>query len=701
MMNRIHIVLLMLLLTGTGVQAYASVASPVDRVNVQRGEGTTRITVEFLWPINVLTYTRPGGGGSQLVVELRFKPGDGAILANTLLPPWRAGNDPAGAGIYNSIGLDGELENASLTVDLDGAFDYTVQRDSDPRKLIIAIQTPQLDLPDTAGEGILAQGNQAFVRGDYDAAVALYSKLLLQPRHEDFPLALEYLGLTRERKGQLAHAKANYRDYLQRFPTGEGHDRVNQRLQALLGGDRIASSSGGQGSPSASSRGNWEVYGSWSQYYRYADISVDRSGSQYFDSSEDFTTQSDLLSRLDVTARTETSSWELEARFGGGYLYDLQDEDDPGGRHEDDVLLSDASVQANHITSGILMRAGRQYNSGDGVLGRFDGVRLEIPYRDSLRINLLGGRPVDLVSETTVDSTDRYFISASADFSPVDSAWDYSLFAMAQEIDGEEDRRAIGGELRYFSSNKSLFTYLDYDAGYQELNTLMIIANLTSEGGTVFGATADYRLSPVLTTRNALIGQQVDSIDELAEMYSTSEIRQLAEDRTADSHYVTLSITQPLGGSYQLYGAVSQSEFGETETSGGVEGYEGTGSEYNYEMQLIAANLLTKSDSHIFSLRYFDGSRTDRTALGINARYQLGTAWRVQPRVWLEYRENKTDGSEQWGVRPSIRVQYRWNRRYHFELELGYDLSDRDVPQYGDEEVGSTYFLASYRIDFN
>ncbi|MBT4521205.1 MAG: hypothetical protein HOC23_14480 [Halieaceae bacterium] len=259
----------------------------------------------------------------------------------------------------------------------------------------------------------------------------------------------------------------------------------------------------------------------------------------------------------------------------------------------------------------------------------------------------------------------------------------------------------MGGEIRYFESGKSLYTYIDYDAGYQELNTFMLIGSITNSSGTVFGATVDYRLSPILTTRNALIGQPVDSIDALSELYSMSDIRQFAQDRTAQSRYVTLSVTQPMNDNYQLYSAISQSDYGSTETSGGIEGYEGTGSEYNYELQLIGQNVFTENDSHIFSLRHFDGSTTDRTAFGVSARYRLGTAWQIQPKIWVEYRENARDDSEQWSVRPSLRLQYRWNRRYHFELEFGYDWSDRDIPLYGNEVVGSSYFLLSYRIDFN
>jgi hypothetical protein len=450
----------------------------------------------------------------------------------------------------------------------------------------------------------------------------------------------------------------------------------------------------------AKGRADWQLFGAWSQYYRYADQSIDRSGSPYFYGSDQYVAQSELLSRLDLRARHRGQVWGVDARFGGGYLSDFRDNDDSGGEHGSNVLLSDASVEFSHLDLDASVRVGRQYSSGDGVLGRFDGARIKLPVAGPWRLNLLGGRPVDLISDTAVDESERYFYAASMNLQPQDSAWQYALFATEQRIDGIEDRQAVGGELRYATADKSLFSLLDYDTGYGELNTVLLIGNLTTEAGTVFGTTVDYRMSPVLTTRNALIGQPVDSIDDLLDVFSQSEIRRLAESRTADSHAITFSVTQPLSERYELYGAVSEFEFGSTESAGGVPGFEGTGSEYGYELQLIASNLWLENDSHVFSIRYYDQQTTERLGFGINARYSIGDAWRVHPRLWVERRSSNSDSSDQWALRPSLRVEYRWARRYHIEFELGRDWSLRDIPLYGDEQLNSNYVLLIYRIDF-
>ena len=41
------------------------------------------------------------------------------------------------------------------------------------------------------------------------------------------------LGIARERNGQMAHAKAEYEEYLRRYPEGPAADRIRSRLKAI------------------------------------------------------------------------------------------------------------------------------------------------------------------------------------------------------------------------------------------------------------------------------------------------------------------------------------------------------------------------------------------------------------------------------------------------------------------------------------
>ena len=86
----------------------------------------------------------------------------------------------------------------------------------------------------------MKEGRRAMTAGEFDRAVPIFTKVL---SHSDGPAAKqaqELLGLARERKGQLAHAKAEYETYLERYPDGEGANRVRQAARGTSDRSRRA-----------------------------------------------------------------------------------------------------------------------------------------------------------------------------------------------------------------------------------------------------------------------------------------------------------------------------------------------------------------------------------------------------------------------------------------------------------------------------
>ena len=70
--------------------------------------------------------------------------------------------------------------------------------------------------------------------GEYAKAIRMLEAILEEPDKTFEKEARELLGLARERNGQIAHAKAEYRAYLELYPEGEDAARVSQRLQGLV-----------------------------------------------------------------------------------------------------------------------------------------------------------------------------------------------------------------------------------------------------------------------------------------------------------------------------------------------------------------------------------------------------------------------------------------------------------------------------------
>lgn len=551
-------------------------------------------------------------------------------------------------------------------------------------------------IPDDPLDNLLALGQQAMLAGDYDRAVALYTRIV---EHGDVPQAreaLEYLGVAREKKQQFAHAKAIYTDYLKRYPQGADAGRVRQRLAALLA--LYNTPRAPLAAEQSTRRAESEYFGSFSQYYRYADLSIDRSVDNGFDDSESLTTLSALITRIDANARLRGEDWDLRSRVAGGYVADFQERQNTVGSY---ALLNDAYVDVRQRSADFSLKLGRQHSSKGGVVGRFNGAIAGIPLNELLHLNLVGGVPVDLARNMTVDDTERYFYGVNVDIAAAESRWQHNLFVLQQQIDGMVDRAPVGAETRFAGEKTSLFLRGEYDVEFNELSGAMLIGSWRVREATSIGFNADYRYNPLLSTRNALIGELgVTSIDQLRDRYSEDEIRELAMNRSASSHYNTLSVTHDLTDNWQLYGSASQFSYDDLPASGDLPAISGTGDEYELDIELIGSNLWYSNDTTSFGMRHFDGSRLTRQAVGVDSRFFITDRWRINPRLWVELRQMDADGSEQWVYRPRLRLEYIPTRRLHIEFEISSDISTRDIPTEGSEDITGNFAEIGYWYEF-
>ncbi|MFQ5478082.1 MAG: SPOR domain-containing protein [Candidatus Binatia bacterium] len=547
-----------------------------------------------------------------------------------------------------------------------------------PGNTLPASSAPGSNLADLAGEA-----RRTMAAGDYDRSIRIYTKLLDMPEHEFRREAQELLGLARERNGQRAHAKAEYEEYLRRYPEGEGAKRVRQRLVALVTA-ADAPKEKLRKARSASTVSSWQTYGSFAQFYRRDASFTDPEGVTV--------NQSALSSDLDASAQLRRANYELRTRFSGGYLHDFLD-NGAGSESRVSEFFLDALGDQRRLSA----RLGRQSRSSGGVLGRFDGLDLGYRFTDWGNANLLLGYPVVTSTSDSVDP-DRYFYGLSLDLGTFLKRWDFNVFAIQQRVDGIDDRQAVGGEFRYFTAERSFFGILDYDLLYEDLNTALLLGNWVLHDGSAINFTFDHRNSPILTTSNALQGQSVGSISDLLSTSSESEVRQLARDRTATSRAFTLGGSHPLGNKLQVSGDFTISSISSTPASGGVDATPSTGNEFFYSTQLIGSDILTPGTIGILGLRYSDTASSDILTLSMDSRFRLSRVWRINPKLQFAFRKN-TLGGDQTTIKPSVRLDYLWNGRHRLEIEAGGQTSSGPL---SDQTSDSrSYFLnMGYRSDF-
>jgi hypothetical protein len=237
----------------------------------------------------------------------------------------------------------------------------------------------------------------------------------------------------------------------------------------------------------------------------------------------------------------------------------------------------------------------------------------------------------------------------------------------------------------------------DYDVSYRTLNLLLLMANWQLPDRTTVNVIYDQRKSPVLTTRNALIGQSDTSLGALARHYSEEQIRALARDRSADSRSYTVNALHPLSGRLQIGGDLTLSTVSATPASGGVAAT-AAGDNWSYSLQLMGNDLFKHGDGAILGLRHETGAGCDGWSLNLDTHYPVNDAWHVSPVLTLERYHYDGDGGNRWSLLPTLRIDHSMRRNLNLELELG----GQWTRQAGNgAPLSAGYYLsAGYRLEF-
>ena len=408
-------------------------------------------------------------------------------------------------------------------------------------------------LTDQDAETMYLQAKKAVARKDYGTAIPLLTRLLEQPEFARRADAQELMGLARERSGQLAHAKAEYEEYLRRYPEGRAVKRIRERLRALA----LAARRSIDGGKAGNDESPWRIYGGASQIYRRDDTQLENDAF-----STSLTSQNALISDFDLVARRRGERFDFSARADAGYIKDLMTAG-PG----DQTRLDTAFVEFGDRELDWSARLGRQSRSSGGLFGTFDGLYGGYQVRPHLRVNAAFGYPV----ETSRDSLDtgRQFLGLALDLGTFADAWDFAVYGVSQQLSGGTDRQAVGTEMRYFRPGRTAVVLVDYDLHFQELNNAVLLATVELPRRWSVSANVDWRKSPALSLRNALIGQPVTSFDDLLSLFPRSELERLARDRSADSRLYTLSLARPFGDRWQWNLDYTTISTGEMPASGG------------------------------------------------------------------------------------------------------------------------------------
>jgi hypothetical protein len=266
------------------------------------------------------------------------------------------------------------------------------------------------------------------------------------------------------------------------------------------------------------------------------------------------------------------------------------------------------------------------------------------------------------------------------------------------------DRRAVGGELRYFDARRSFFGLYDYDTAFHAVNIAMAQTTYTAPSGTIWTASVDHRRVPALQTTNVLIGESETipgvsqpTLRQLVDSgRSVSDLQAGAKALTPVADLLFLGFTHPVAPKLQLGADVRESRVSGTGASGNLPEAPATGIVRFYSALAARTGILGASDVGIVNA----GSVRGETFRGesLNLSHVLATErWRTEVLLrWYRQRDDQDVVLRR--STPTLRVGYRIRASVSLETELGAETTTNEGPRQSDR-TRRRFFSLGYRWD--
>lgn len=705
------------------------IAAPLDDISVQQQGDVALVKIKLTTPVHFLRYVP---GSKSRIVEIYYE----RIPSSDATDSWVDGEErrhPATANIPAfTVTTRDQAVQPKLVVAFAKDVEFKVSAGADNRSFVMTIKPEQHDAPMSANVPpqlptvlppvreaatatpatpdaaennqqaytLMLAGRDALSAKNYSAATETFNKLLMLPPNQYSQDAQEWVGVARERGGQVEKAKVEYELYLKLYPTGQGALWVKQRLAGLA----IATPAV-KAQPIVKKVENRNlVQGGISSRYYFGQSKLDttypiNNGIQA--TSLTLKDQSMIISNVDATGRFISEDYDNRIVFRDMSIQNLI----PGQASRNRV--NSAYVEMKNRPAELTARVGRQTPNGGGVMGRFDGVFAGYGAPQDFRISGVAGQIVDFTF-----MPQPIFYGLSVESGPV------SAYLINQTLEGVQDRRALGAEYRYFKAGNTAYALLDYDLYFKVLNAATINGMIANEAsGTTYNFMADYRKSPSISIRNSLNGALTTSVKDLLATMDAAQLKQLAVSRTGSYAYTQFGVTQKLHAKWQVGGDVKLTKTAGLPASGAdptncqdpantaaclqgyIASYPDTGLEKTLTGQLVGSNLYSEADitslgaSYIASDYVKNGQSFfvyNRTSF--NRKFSLDSSWNF-------YKQADNFGGSMARNMPMLRVAYQMGQQLSFDADLGLELTST-FGAYQTTKSSRTSFSLGFRWDF-
>jgi hypothetical protein len=550
-----------------------------------------------------------------------------------------------------------------------------------------------------AAAAAMDEGRAALEHNNFRGAIKLFKKVLDYPENQYSAEALELLGLSYQKNGQLAEARATYEDCLRRYPSGEMSERVKQRLVGITtaqADDMAPLRDPVEGPVKAlptdrftrTNETNWTLVGGVSSFYILDDANVtarDTSLAPNVTTTADNSQvhQNEILTTLDLLATWNNDSTSGKIRFSGGEEHRFGSvENGPTGDQVDQWGVAQASLEAVIKDWNLRTVDGRQTLNGDGVFGRFDGSLISWQALPLFKIDVLAGSPANSRYNTPF-TAERYFYGGAIGLAPVFGGLEASIYYNEERGRWLVDREAVGTDIRYSDPTKFFFANVDYDLRFQQLNEAVASGSWTIPNGTTIYGGANSQRVPFLSSWNVLLNSPFGTLYDflknqiaMGQPLTNAQLDQLALAETPLYKSAMLGFSLPLTDKLQLSADATIANLSQTIAPAALLDPTlaelATGNEYYATAQFISTNIFKDGDMYISAFHFAQQEGSTQYVLDFNTRYPFSNELKLGPRLRLGYEiDNIGTDLTQYTAMPSILVDYDWSSNLSFEAEIG------------------------------
>lgn len=529
---------------------------------------------------------------------------------------------------------------------------------------------------------LMANGGNALLTGQTFAAIDSFNKVLSLPPNKYTQDAQLWIGIARERTGQLAKGILEFETYLKLYPDGKSAKWVKDRLVQLKLSQPSMFMAVNKPVPVAAKVQNTELqyseFGSLSMYYYQGasqTTTAVAAGAVQTPTSFSTTDQKSLMTNVNMTARSYNNEYDNRLVFQDFYAANFL----PG--QASSSRLGAAYYEMKDRIVDYSFKVGRQSGLGGGVMGRFDGVSAGYGFTSNWRANVVAGQ----LSDYTLDAKPTFY-GGSVDFG-TRSPFGGSVYLINQTVSGFTDRRATGGNLRYFDQRFSIMSMLDYDLQFKAVNIFTVQGTLNG-GGTAndYNFLIDQRRSPILDVRNAISGTTATIASLQQNGFTMSDLVLLANQRTTTSNLAQVGMTNHLSQKWIIGTDFTVSKTAGLAASGtlladGTQGVEGfvpaspsTGNTWTLSERATGFGIIRPSDTTNFSVSYTKGQLSKSEAFQASNHVDLQEKWTLDTTLHLGVQSDNTGGTSD-DISPTARVTYKLRRNLSTDAQLGLDWS--------------------------